>query len=193
MSKSPKDLVGRYLTLRLTNNVEVKGCVFTYNPEKDLIVLVTSTESDTASFRMVRAPFIASFVLESPSKAPPICRLPPTLDAQATLPCVTRNKSHSTKSLYKELNQRFTAAEKKRNELLMNIQGDTPIAAANIFLEVARIFPTTKWDPDEGCIVTESVVIGPNPTWDKPLVRQVDGATDPKLQERLEAVVKRAL
>lgn len=180
------DLVGCAVSVKLTDNTELNGTVFTYVPAREILVLATNAASDSPSFKMIRTTFIQSFTVETDLKnVPADQRLPRSLDAYAQLPPVTKAMKDFTSAKKKLL-----AEEKKRDDYLQKVNG-APVSAADLFLEISRVFPQAQWNADEECFTVEDVVVLGDPDWSKPTVKEISGCENSSNKDRVLQLVKK--
>ena len=176
------------MTVKLTNGVEMTGTVFTYVPEREILVLVTDAGTDLANFKMLRTTFIQSFTVDQEVKNIPVSqRLPRTLDAYEQLPPVGKNVREW--NLAKKL---LVAEEKTRDKKLSLLTDDTPVGAADLFLGISRVYPNTKWSAPDKTLTMEDVVVVGDPDWSHPVVKVIGGG-ESATKERVENLIKKIL
>lgn len=179
------DLVGCAMTVKLTNDTVLTGTVFTYVPDRGILVLALNAATDSPSFKMIRTSFIQSFTVESEIKnIPTDQRLPRSLDAYAQLPPVTKavKDFHAAK-------KKVSSEQKKRDEQLSKLDG-APVAATDLVLQITRVFPQAQWNSSEKVLTMEEVFVVGEPDWSTPVVKVVEGCESSN-KERVEQLVKK--
>lgn len=181
------DLVGLAMTVKLTNDTVISGTVFTYVPERELLVLAVNANSDSPNFKMVKTTFIQSYTVESDTKhIPADQRLPAALDAYQQLPPVTKAVKD-----FNTAKKKVVSEEKKRDSQLSKLVG-APVAATELVLQISRVFPQAEWIGEENILKLDEVVIVGEPDWSNPVVK-VDSESESALsnKERIEQLVKK--
>lgn len=179
-----EDAVGYYMEATLVNGVKYEGTVFTYNPHEGLMVLVQNLGEQQPSMKMIRTCFIKDYVLKNESGKAHL--LPPQLEPFLQLPSMHAGRD---KSIFKHASVQLKQAEAQRMKHFENFDPDTPIAACDAFVKVARLYPDISWDNDEKVIrVTNDVIITGTPDWTNPTAELVSGAPDKEraLMERIQ-------
>jgi len=174
--------VGQYVTVTLMNGTQMSGTVFTYTPDprNPLLVLAQNLAAGgKPTFKVLNTNFIRDFVVEPSSKAPTSHKLPPSLDCGAMLPPLVA--ANVPKTVKNEM--------QKRKDLLVNFDGDTPIAAVDTFFHIVRVWHTAKWDG--GAIVINKdgdkavTVVARDKDWNYPTVESNDAETKSRIEKLL--------
>lgn len=184
------DTVGVWCELTLVNDVKLEGLVYSYNPEKKLIVLLQENEKESA--KILNTNFIKKFDVKKADSA-----LPGQLTWYSVLPSMLAGKG---KSLIKSANSTLSEAEKARTANLVPLKNsDASIGAFDVFVAIKRIFPGIEWENSSSSIkCSSSVYIEGNPTWETPAATikssekpsRDDTALLERIQQQLENLLK---
>ncbi|EPY28769.1 p21 antigen protein [Strigomonas culicis] len=177
-----EDVVGCYVDVTLVNGTQVSGTIFTYNPTEGVLVLLQNPSEENPSVKMIRTNFIKDWKLESePSEKN---MLPSSIEPFNMLPSMHAGRD---KSIFKHASLQLKKAEMERQKYLDTLNENTPIAACDVLLKVARVYPDISWNEAEEVIrVNDDVIIVGDPDWTKAKATLVDGAP-----EKEQALVNR--
>lgn len=152
----------------------VEGTVYTFNPDRGYLVLMTEVGSERSSFRTLNLSFIEDIALvphpDGKTKAgtpTPEQALPPGVAQYATLPSL---QSDSTETLERRINQKKKLGEENRK--YNGMEDEISIRALEVLDQLSRVYPDAKWDEDKNCItVGKDISVKGIPSWNKPKVK----------------------
>lgn len=182
-----EDAVGYYMEVTLVNGVKHEGTVFTYNPPEGLLVLFQNIADQQPSMKMIRTNFIKDYTIKVDSGKANL--LPPQLESFSSLPSMHAGRD---KSIFKHASVQLKQAEAQRMKHFESFDSETPIAACDAFIKVARLYPDISWDNEYKVIrVTNDVIITGTPDWTNPTAELVSGA--PEKEKSLVERIQKAL
>lgn len=169
-----EDAVGYYMDATLVNGTQVSGTIYTYNPTEGVLVLLQNPTEENPSVKVIRTDFIKEWKLDAEPSEKNI--LPRSLDSFSTLPSMHAGRD---KSIFKHASMQLKKAETERLKYLESLDENTPIAACDVLLKVARVYPDISWKEEESVIrVNDDVIIVGDPDWTKPKATLVEGASE---------------
>lgn len=136
-------LVGKSVKITMMDDAKHEGVVFSFVPERDLLVILRNVQDAKASIHIVRLPFVKD--IESVSGAG-ATTLPPGLSGQ--LPTLQTTNAPLQKSIAKLVKENSD----KKNLHLKNLDG-APSGAVECYLKLAKVSDLANWDPHNKAIV----------------------------------------